>query len=104
MRMTNNKKDEEEEKRTFTVPLYEYQAQTPDLGGQSLSDVYGSASMPMFRWVKKVQTGEKVIDLEDTGDQEMHLEDSTASSATCGARARDATTPRGVGDDTGAHG
>jgi hypothetical protein len=64
-------KDEEEEKRTFTVPLYEYQAQTPDLGGQSLSDVYGSASMPMFRWVKKVQTGEKVIDLEDTGDQEM---------------------------------
>jgi hypothetical protein len=64
-------KDEEEEKRTFTVPLYEYQAQTPELGGQSLSDVYGSASMPMFRWVKKVQTGEKVIDLEDTGDQEM---------------------------------
>ena len=64
-------KDEEEEKRTFTVPLYEYQAQTPDLGEQSLSDVYGSASMPMFRWVKAVKTGERTIDLEDTGDQVM---------------------------------
>lgn len=64
-------KEEDEEKRTFTVPLYEYQAQTPDLGGQSLSDVYGSASMPMFRWVKKIQTGERTFDLEDTGDQVM---------------------------------
>jgi hypothetical protein len=64
-------KDEEEEKRTFTVPLYEYQAQTPELGGQKLQDLYGRGSMPMFRWVKKVQTGEKVIDLEDTGDQRM---------------------------------
>ena len=62
-------KEEDEEKRTFTVPLYEYQAQTPDLGGQSLSDVYGSASMPMFRWVKKIQTGERTFALADTGDQ-----------------------------------
>ena len=34
-------KDEEEEKRTRTVPIYEYQGQTPDLGGKKLQDVYG---------------------------------------------------------------
>ena len=64
-------KDEDEEKRTFTVPLYEYQAQTPELGGQKLQDMYGRGSMPMFRWVKKIQTGERTFDLEDTGDQVM---------------------------------
>tara|TARA_R100000655_G_scaffold108278_1_gene159968 strand:- start:255 stop:1379 length:1125 start_codon:yes stop_codon:yes gene_type:complete len=64
-------KEEDEEKRTFTVPLYEYQAQTPELGGQKLQDMYGRGSMPMFRWVKKIQTGERTFDLEDTGDQVM---------------------------------
>ena len=64
-------KDEDEEKRTFTVPLYEYQAQTPELGDQKLQDMYGRGSMPMFRWVKKIQTGERTFDLEDTGDQVM---------------------------------
>lgn len=64
-------KEEDEEKRTFTVPLYEYQAQTPELGDQKLQDMYGRGSMPMFRWVKKIQTGERTFDLEDTGDQVM---------------------------------
>jgi hypothetical protein len=63
-------KDDDEKKRTFTVPLYEYQAQTPDLGENDLR-IYGTDKLPMFRWVKKIQTGERTFDLEDTGDQVM---------------------------------
>jgi hypothetical protein len=64
-------KDEEEEKRTRTVPIYEYQGQTPDLGGKKLQDVYGRGLLPMFQWVKRVQIGEKEIDIEDDGDRRM---------------------------------
>ena len=75
-------KDEDEEKRTRTVPIYEYQGQTPDLGGKKLQDVYGRGSLPMFQWVKRIQTGEREIDLEDTGDQVMQKawEDWTAKN------------------------
>jgi|TARA_R110002153_G_scaffold73653_2_gene192120 hypothetical protein len=65
------KPGEEIKRRTFTVPLYEYQAQTPDLNGKSLSDVYGSAAMPMFQWVKRIQTGEKTFDIQDDMDTKM---------------------------------
>ena len=65
------KPGEEIERRTYTVPLYEYQAQTPDLGGKSLSDVYGSADLPMFQWVKRIQVGEQTFDIEDDGDRRM---------------------------------
>ena len=73
-------KDEDEKKRTRTVPIYEYVGQTPDLGGKKLQDVYGRGSLPMFQWVKRIQTGEREIDLEDTGDQVMQKawEDWTA--------------------------
>jgi len=64
-------KDEKEEKRTRTVPIYEYQGQTPDLGGKKLQDVYGRGLLPMFQWVKRVQIGEKEIDIEDDGDRRM---------------------------------
>ena len=40
-------KDDDEKKRTRTVPVYEYQGQTPDLGGKKLQDVYGRGSLPM---------------------------------------------------------
>ena len=73
-------KDDDEKKRTRTVPTYEYVGQTPDLGGKKLQDVYGRGSLPMFQWVKRIQTGEREIDLEDTGDQVMQKawEDWTA--------------------------
>ena len=64
-------KDEKEEKRTRTVPIYEYQGQTPDLGGKKLHEVYGRGLLPMFQWVKRVQIGEKEIDIEDDGDRRM---------------------------------
>jgi len=65
------KPGEEIERRTYTVPLYEYQAQTPDLGGKKLHEVYGRGDLPMFQWVKRVQVGEQTFDIEDDGDRRM---------------------------------
>tara|TARA_Y100001973_G_scaffold8522_1_gene11691 strand:- start:7951 stop:9174 length:1224 start_codon:yes stop_codon:yes gene_type:complete len=64
-------KDDDEKKRTRTVPVYEYQGQTPDLGGKKLQDVYGRGSLPMFQWVRRIQIGEREIDLEDDFDAKM---------------------------------
>ena len=58
-------------KKNSTVPLYEYQGQTPDLGGKKLQDVYGRGSLPMFQWVRRIQVGEREIDLEDDFDAKM---------------------------------
>ena len=64
--------EETEEKETFTYPLYQMESQTPyewDLN--KLAKSYGTAAMPMFQWVKKIQTGEATYTPDDPIDERM---------------------------------
>ncbi len=61
-----------DEKEDFTYPLYQMESQTPyewDLN--KLAKSYGTAAMPMFQWVKKVQTGEATYTPDDPIDKQM---------------------------------
>ena len=61
--------EEEEEQETF--PIYSLESQTPDFDMKNLQFSYGTYVLPMFEWVKKVQTGEKAYDQKDPMDEEM---------------------------------
>jgi hypothetical protein len=61
--------EEKEEQETF--PIYSLESQTPEFDMKNLQFSYGTYVMPMFEWVKKVQTGEKAYDQKDPMDEEM---------------------------------
>ena len=65
----DQKTEEEEEQETF--PIYSLESQTPDFDMKNLQFSYGTYVLPMFEWVKKVQTGEKAYDKKDPMDEEM---------------------------------
>ena len=53
------------------IALYQLQVQSPEIGGgQKLQDVYGTSSMPVFEWVKSIQTGERTYNPADSFDQQ----------------------------------
>lgn len=53
------------------IALYQLQAQSPEIGGgQKLQDVYGTSSMPVFEWVKSIQSGERTYNPADSFDQQ----------------------------------
>jgi len=54
-----NIKDEEEANKPVTYNLYENRAFTPSMDLSSLQDVYGTSAMPIFEWVRTVQTGQR---------------------------------------------
>jgi hypothetical protein len=60
----------EQDDGSFTYPIYGVQANTYT-GGQSLQDVYGTAAMPMFQWVQRIQTGQGSFNPDDPADTEM---------------------------------
>ena len=54
-----------------TINLYQLESQSPEiLDGQKLQDVYGTAAMPVFEWVKSIQTGERTYNPADQFDQQ----------------------------------
>ena len=60
----------EQDDGSFTYPIYGVQSNTYT-GGQSLQDVYGTAAMPMFQWVERIQTGQGSFNPDDPADNEM---------------------------------
>ena len=53
------------------IALYQLQVQSPEIGGgQKLQDVYGTSSMPVFEWVKSIQSGERTYNPADSFDQQ----------------------------------
>ena len=60
----------EQDDGSFTYPIYGVQANTYT-GGTNLPDVYGTAAMPMFQWVERIQTGQCSFNPEDPADNEM---------------------------------
>jgi hypothetical protein len=55
---------------SYEYPIYGVQANTYT-GGANLQDVYGTAAMPMFQWVERIQTGQGSFNPEDPADNEM---------------------------------
>ena len=68
---TNDDQTTEEEEEQETFPIYSLESQTPDFDMKNLQFSYGTYVLPMFEWVKKVQTGEKAYDQKDPIDEEM---------------------------------
>jgi len=60
----------EQDDGSFTYPIYGVQANTYT-GGTNLQDVYGTAAMPMFQWVERIQTGQGSFNPEDPADNDM---------------------------------
>ena len=61
---------DEEEGKDFTYNLFQSEAQDPDVG-YNLQALYGTKSMPVFEWVKTIQTGERTYNPQDDFDNSM---------------------------------
>ena len=60
----------EQDDGSYTYPVYGVEANTYT-GGENLQDLYGTAELPMFKWVQRIQTGEGSFNPEDPADNEM---------------------------------
>jgi len=65
--------EEENEDRPNYVKYGVFQnvAQKPDMDLSNLQNVYGTAAMPVFQWVRTIQTGTRQYDPTDTKQQEL---------------------------------
>jgi len=65
--------DEEDEGRPNYVKYGVFQnvAQKPTMDLSNLQNVYGTAAMPVFQWVRTIQTGTRQYDPTDTRQQEL---------------------------------
>ena len=65
--------DEEDEGRPNYVKYGVFQnvAQKPTMDLSNLQNVYGTAAMPVFQWVRTIQTGTRQYDPTDTKQQEL---------------------------------
>ena len=61
---------DEEEGKDFTYNLFQSEAQDPDVG-YNLQALYGTKAMPVFEWVKTIQTGERTYNPQDDFDNSM---------------------------------
>ena len=62
---------EEEEKKPFTYGLYQQESVDPMLAAGALQNLYGTSAMPVFEWVRTIQTGTRTYDPQDDFDNSM---------------------------------
>ena len=62
--------EEDESKKPIVYGVYQTKSQTPDMDLSNLQNVYGTAAMPVFEWVRTIQTGQRTYDPNDTSDRE----------------------------------
>ena len=53
---TEKKEDKTDD---FTYGVYQLATQKPELESGQLQKIYGTSAMPIFEWVKTIQTGER---------------------------------------------
>ena len=63
--------DKEEENGVFRYGVFQTQAQTPDISSEQIQTMYGTESLPMFQWVRTIQTGERTYNPEDPQDRAL---------------------------------
>ena len=51
--------------------VYQQQAQDPNLQTGTLQSLYGTAAMPVFEWVKTIQSGERIYNPQSDFDNSM---------------------------------
>jgi len=72
----------EEEDKARTFPIYGMQSFAPELQGAPLQSIYGTIGLPMFEWVRAIQTGTGTYDPENEEDaaKMKEYEDFVATS------------------------
>jgi len=63
--------DEDKADKPVVYGVYQTQSQTPSMDLSNLQDVYGTAAMPVFQWVRTIQTGQRTYDPNNTQDQRL---------------------------------
>ena len=64
--------DEEKSEKPVVYGVYQTEAQTPDDDQlTNLQSIYGTQAMPVFEWVKSIQTGTRQYNPADPVDQEL---------------------------------
>ena len=66
--------DEKEKNDPFTYNVYQAKSFNPGLTGQELQSSYGTAKMPVFDWVRLVQSGQRTYDPSNDFDRDMMAE------------------------------
>ena len=66
--------DEKEKNDPFTYNVYQAKSFNPGLTGQELQSSYGTAKMPVFDWVRLIQSGERTYDPSNNFDRDMMAE------------------------------
>ena len=66
--------DEKEKNDPFTYNVYQAKSFNPGLTGQELQSSYGTAKMPVFDWVRLIQSGERTYDPSNNFDRDMLAE------------------------------
>jgi len=65
---------DEELDKPVVYGVYQTKAQTPQMDLSNLQNVYGTSAMPVFNWVRTIQTGSRTYNPNNESDRQM-LED-----------------------------
>ena len=64
--------DEDKADKPIVYGVYQTESQTPDANQlANLQNIYGTAAMPVFQWVRSIQTGTRQYNPADPVDQEL---------------------------------
>ena len=63
--------DDMKDDSSIVYNVYQQQTQDPNLQTGTLQSLYGTAAMPVFEWVKTIQSGERVYNPQDDFDNTM---------------------------------
>ena len=55
----------------FKYGVYQLATQKPDISQEQLQKTYGTGAMPIFEWVKTIQTGERTYDPNNEDDRNL---------------------------------
>jgi len=72
--LTPEQQEEEDDtvQKLYRFDVFQNQPQqAPDTGGRRLQDVYGTGALPMYEWVRRIKTGERVFDPSSQFDNSM---------------------------------
>ena len=62
---------EEESDKPVIYGVYQTRSQTPQIDLSNLQNVYGTSAMPVFNWVRTIQTGTRSYNPNSDSDREM---------------------------------
>tara|TARA_R100001440_G_scaffold29616_1_gene47404 strand:+ start:1072 stop:2520 length:1449 start_codon:yes stop_codon:yes gene_type:complete len=64
-----NVNDQDPDAGLFKYGVYQLATQKPDISQEQLQKTYGTSSLPIFEWVKTIQTGERTYDPNNPDDK-----------------------------------